>query len=349
MKRFYCTCGSEIFFDNRVCLHCGQTLGFDPLKLRLFTLQMNNNGTAEEAGVKNGTLYKLCEHSWQDTLECNWLIIREDMHSQCISCRLTRIIPDQSILKNKRRWQVLEAAKRRVLYNLFNNRLTFSSREEDTECGLAFDFLEDKRSNPNVDCEHIYTGHNCGLITINAAEADPEYRVSMREEMNERYRTNLGHFRHEIGHYYWMRLVKGRKDGEFKALFGDPEADYDKALKNYYAYGPRNDWQEHHISAYASMHPLEDWAETWAHFLHLNDTMETAISFGILNIEFRHDNFREIISKWVELTVTMNALNRSVGKFDAYPFVISNKVFHKLEMVRKIILEEREQKAPALL
>lgn len=348
MIRFHCSCGSEIFFDNTRCLNCGQELGFDPLTLRMFTLQHRKDGTVTEAGVPD-VRFRTCAHRSDDALGCNWLIHENDHGSQCISCRLTRTVPFQSIAKNKKRWKVLEHAKRRMIYNLFANNLHFETLMENPETGLVFDFLEDRRSNPEVAAEHIYTGHANGVITVNAAEADPEYRVAVREEMNERYRTNLGHFRHEIGHYYWMKLVENTHWAEpFKDLFGDPAWDYDTALQKYYANGPRADWQDYHISAYASTHPLEDWAETWAHYLHMQDALETAVAFNVINLEFRRDNFRRVFSKWTELTVTMNALNRSIGKFDAYPFVIKHMGFKKLEFVRNVIMETRENRAPAV-
>ena len=348
MKRFHCSCGAEIFFDNTKCLNCEQDLGFDPATLRMFTIQNAKDGFVTEAG-ESGPRFRLCEHRPENVLSCNWLIAEDDSHDECVSCRLTRMIPHLSIPKNVKRWRILEDAKKRMIYNLLNNRLTFETREENPEQGLVFDFLEDRRSNPLVSEEHIYTGHNSGVITINAAEADPEYRVAVREEMNERYRTNLGHFRHEIGHYYWMRLIQNtRWEPEFTTIFGDPYWDYDISLKNYYENGPRADWQEYHISAYASMHPLEDWAETWAHYLHMNDALETAVSFNVLKLEFRRDNFRQIFAKWMELAVAMNALNRSVGKFDAYPFVIKHMVYRKLEFIRRVVTEARESAAPAV-
>jgi hypothetical protein len=35
-------------------------------------------------------------------------------------------------------------------------------------------------------------------------------------------------------------------------------------------------WQKSFISKYATSHPWEDWAETWAHYLHIMDMLETA-------------------------------------------------------------------------
>lgn len=342
MKRFFCSCGAEIFFDNTICIHCGRLVGVDAEGSDMFTLKPKSGGMVAATIGFNTRYYRFCEHRSSDSLGCNLLIRDDDPSTQCVSCRLTRTIPDQSIPRNLIRWRVLESAKRRMVFNLYKNRLRYENRYQNPANGLCFDFLEDRRSNPNVLDEMIYTGHNNGVITINAAEADPQYRVSVREEMNERYRTTLGHFRHEIGHYFWMRLVQGTKwEWSFRQLFGDHTQDYDKALKKYYAEGPSPDWQEDHISAYASMHPLEDWAETWAHYLHMNDTLETAVAFNMLNVNMEDKDFNTVLKKWVELTIIMNALNRSVGKPDAYPFVLSKTVYRKLEFVRDVVVASR--------
>jgi len=339
MKRYACSCGAELFFENDSCLGCGRDIGFDPVNLSLFPLDYLDDGLFRQRGFETGFVYKACEHEGRDSLGCNWLLRVEDFSNQCLSCRLTRTIPVQDNDQNLRRWRILEASKRRVIYNMLNHGLVFEGRDQNPQHGLAFDFLEDTRSNPEIGADIIYTGHKDGIITINAAEADPEFRVSVRESMNERYRTTLGHFRHEIGHYFFDRLVMDTEWIKFFIYtFGNPDDNYQMALDRYYKNGPRWDWEYYHISAYASMHPLEDWAETWAHYLHMCDTLETAVSFGASNVDLRKDDFDTIMSKWMELTVMMNALTRSVGKPDAYPFVIKKNVVEKLNFVHRVVL-----------
>jgi len=336
MKRYFCSCGSEIFFENTRCNNCGYEVGFDPEKLKLFSLSHVEDNGLMQAGEINTSRYNFCSN--RDYLNCNWLLKTSDHNVQCQSCRLTRTIPSQDSDKNKVRWNILESRKRRLIYNMLNHGLTYESKTEDPVNGLCFDFLEDKRSNPNVELEHVYTGHSNGVITINAAEADPDYRASVRVIMNEQYRTILGHLRHEIGHYYYDRLVKNTGwIRQFTELFGDPEEDYQKALDNYYNNGPNPGWMNSNITAYSSMHPLEDWAETWAHYLHMKDGLETALSFETINMTVDYSNFDDILNKWMNFTVVLNALNRSIGKIDAYPFVINNSVAGKLKMIHKVI------------
>lgn len=335
MKRFFCHCGSEVYFDNTHCGACGSQLGFDTETLELLSLQKQGNiwQAQTQDGLKR---YKSCGHRDHD-LQCNWLLSEQSKALQCISCAMTRTIPMLSMPDNLRRWRALESCKRRMIYGLLQLNLPlFSSASPENI--LIFDFLEDKRANPEVDIEHVNSGHANGVITLNAAEADASYREAAKQAMNEPYRTLLGHFRHEIGHFYWNLLIKDSKYyAEFRQVFGDETRDYRASLDSYYASGPADDWQENYISAYASAHPLEDWAETWAHYLLMMETLETALSYDLIaGLEGEHftDSW---MSEWMQLVVVMNALNRSMGHGDAYPFVVSDTVQRKLRFVRDLV------------
>ena len=176
--------------------------------------------------------------------------------------------------------------------------------------------------------------------------------------MNERYRTLLGHFRHEVGHYYWSRFVEKNEPclGEFRELFGDERLNYNRALNRYYREGPIANWQDSFVTAYASSHPWEDWAESWAHYLHIHDSLETANSWGI-SVERSKPNlfstlqpadslqsFETLLQHWIYLSMALNSLNRSMGKGDAYPFILSGPAIKKIAFIQKVIRANRQTK-----
>jgi hypothetical protein len=233
------------------------------------------------------------------------------------------------------RWEKLEATKRRAFYMLLRLGLKIPNRQMYGEgTRLLFDFLEDKRGNPNALLDFVYTGHIDGVITLNVAETDESYRSATQELMNEAYRTLLGHFRHELGHFYWMDLLNDAQQlTGFRQLFGDERVDYRGALDTFYQNGAEQGWQESYISAYASSHPLEDWAESWAHYLHISETLETACAFGLISSTGSLNNFHHWLSAWMRFSIALNALNRSMGTSDPYPFVITKTVKRKLQFI----------------
>jgi hypothetical protein len=258
------------------------------------------------------------------------------------------MIPDLSQPENLADWRRIELAKHRLFYTLLKLRLPLTTKLEDPQQGLAFDFLAAPRPD-SAPSEPVMTGHDRGLITINLAEADDSKREQMRREMGEPYRTLLGHFRHEIAHYYWDILVQNAPGIEaFRQLFGDEREDYGEALKRHYANGPPADWQERFVSAYASMHPWEDWAETWAHYFHMVDTLETASAFGMrvrprvtkgadlsaaIDFDPHSAPLDRIVDAWLPLTFAVNSINRSMGLADLYPFVLTPPVIVKLSFI----------------
>jgi hypothetical protein len=349
MKVFHCDhCGQLLFFENVNCVRCGRALAFVPELQHLVSL--DRRPTPEQPNRWTSPLsvkaFKLCaNYTYHDV--CNWALPEDDPEALCRACRLTRTIPNLTVSGNVARWYKLETAKRRLVYTLDQLGLPLTNKAEDPHGGLAFEFLEDAGA-------PVITGHAGGIITLNIAEADDTERVRRRIELNEPYRTLLGHFRHESGHYYWDRLL-GSTDrvGAFRELFGDERTDYQAAVRRHYAEGAPPGWQDAHVSAYATMHPWEDWAETWAHYLHIVDTLETAAACGVSMNPPRRDEptlnevpnpmaehevpFDRMMESWVPITYVLNMLNRGLGNADAYPFVLSTKAIEKLRFVHDTI------------
>jgi hypothetical protein len=376
MKIFKCAaCGQTLFFENVVCTKCGHTLAYLPDQRILSALELlpSEPDTEEDAPEKKSQVYRallgseqelryrLCENSELYGV-CNWAIPESDENPLCRACRLNGIIPNLADPDAKTAWVRLEREKRHLLYSLDGLGLFDEPSTEDEPAAdqprMSFSFMGD---DPN-GAHHIVTGHQGGRITINIAEADDAARERMRKELGEPYRTLLGHFRHESGHYYWEKLIKDSELHEpFRALFGDETIDYLAASQKYYANGAAADWALSCVSAYASMHPWEDWAETWAHYLHMVDTIETARSFGLVlqpkpvraapeppvsarSVKF--EEFDQLIAAWIALTVALNTLNRSMGLPDLYPFVLSERAIAKLRFVHETIEECTFKQAP---
>lgn len=350
MKTFYCdNCGALVFFENVRCLKCNHALGFLPDVLDLSALEPEPDQSwhALSASAKDNR-YRACRNA-KDHAVCNWFVPAEDENSFCIACRLNQTIPDLTVEGNLSRWFRMEQAKRRLLYTVLQLKLPMESDARENCPALRFNFLADPANGTQV-----LTGHSQGLITLNIAEADDDERERRRLSFHEPYRTLLGHFRHESGHYYWDRLVSNSPAlTKFRELFGDERQDYGSALKLYYQQGPSSDWQTRSVSAYASAHPWEDWAETWAHYLHLTDTIETAAGFG-LKLAPKHPAaatmkanpesaasanaaFDRILQNWMPLTYALNSLNRGMGLPDLYPFVLSEPAIEKLRFVHDVV------------
>lgn len=349
MKAFRCQCGQPLFFHNTHCLGCGAEVAFDPGTRRLDALVAGSDGTwTFPSGAADR--YRLCEHRLR-AAACNWLVPADAAHRACLACRLTRTIPDLARPRNAQRLADVEAAKRRVLFGLLDAGLPVQPKAGEDGPGLAFDFLE-----PLDGAPPVLTGHANGLVTINVAEADADYREFHRESLKEPYRTLIGHLRHELGHYYWDVLIRdGPWLAPFRALFGDERADYAAALAAHYRDGPPPDWADRTISSYAASHPWEDWAETWAHVHHLRATLQTVASFGLatsgtplritpFTAADLHDAadpdgtaFLDWINAWVILTTVLNETARSMGQPDVYPFVMSREVVRKMHFVQRVI------------
>jgi hypothetical protein len=339
MLAFRCQCGAPVFFQNTACLSCGLELGFLPEPL-----QMASFKTSDEPEVNTAYgVYRKCANYVHEGV-CNWMVPASSEEELCQACRLNNVIPNLAEPDNRARWHEVELAKRRLIYSLDRLQLPVITKAEDPERGLSFDIKAETEN------ERVLTGHADVLITLNLSEADAAEREKMRLAMKERYRTLLGHFRHEVGHYFWDRLVADEERHEdFRALFGDERADYAEALKKHYAKAPDPDYAVSFISNYAASHPWEDFAETFAHYLHIVDTLETAEQYGFAAAPDGggNDVFESLMSEWYRLTVALNSLNRSMGQPDAYPFAISPIVKQKLAFVHGLIHAARRASSSA--
>lgn len=350
MKIFSCSkCGQAAFFENVRCTRCGVALAYLPDHAALSALDPSDGALEATAPMAKGERYRLCQNSIDHGV-CNWAVPLKDENSYCVGCRLNDVIPNLSAPNALVAWGRLEHAKKRMLYTLFELGLPVESSHQ-KKGGLVFSFLaSDETSSP------VLTGHDDGRITLNIAEADNPSREKLREQLGETYRTLVGHFRHEIGHYYWDVLIRDSDWLEpFRELFGNPDKSYEAELKRHYAEGPPPDWQNAFVSTYATMHPWEDWAETWAHYMHIVDTLGTARSYGMMlkpqavglsrepkglavnvrRVDF--DDFEDLIDSWFPLTFALNSLNRGMGLLDAYPFVLSERAITKLRFVHDVI------------
>jgi len=332
-------CQQLLFFDNSTCLGCGSTLGYLPGEQVLTALQSDSEGFARADGLPG--VFRHCANRL--VARCNWLLSVDDPHMMCSSCRLTTVRPNDAETESLPAFAAAEQAKRRLIHQLNRLGLPLIDRSVDSERGVAFELLSSRRRN-------VITGHDGGVITLDLSESDDAHREFVRQQLGEPYRTVLGHLRHEIGHYYWPTIVE--RDGDidgFRTLFGDERVSYADALKLHYA-SDDTEWSGTHVSQYATMHPWEDWAETFAHYLHIDAGLETAESIGLAVGEPARSVGRsawsstepvaitEMMRSWLGLTLGLNAMSRSIGQGDLYPFVLSRAVVDKLDFVHRTVV-----------
>jgi hypothetical protein len=350
MKNFECSrCRNKVYFESVSCLKCGFALGFDAATLSMVAFEsaapVKAPGSKPATTPKHGRAQNLARREVRYCTNaghgvCNWLALRNG--PRCLACQMNRTIPNLSEPGNLTAWRDLERAKKRLVYGLlrFGLPLAASSNVAADDGLLTFDFAR-----------NAVTGHRDGVITIDVLEADAVERERQRQRFGEPYRALLGHLRHESGHFYWKILVEGAGQlDEYRRLFGDEREDYATALARHHA-GARLDWPTQHVSAYASSHPWEDWAETWAHYLHLVDAIDTAeaegmeprtSTFSISSIfanktidVFREAAFPALMERWTPLALGMNSLSRSMGHDDFYPFIIPPPVVEKLAFIHR--------------
>ncbi len=346
MKIFQCGyCNHPLFFENYKCENCGHLSGYRDIDHKMLTFDTLGSSLISD---REKIEYKFCRN--YEFGVCNWVLEKYDPHEYCSACQLNRTIPDLSDKKNFPKWKNLEVAKHRLIYQLQKTGLDLPSKMNNDE-GLCFDFIA-RRNN-----KKIMTGHANGVITILLKEADSALREQMRLQLLEPYRTLIGHLRHEVGHYFWERLVYSNQNVlmAFRTIFGNEQTSYSDALKTYYEVGAPDNWQQSFISKYASVHPWEDWAETWAHYLHIMDMMETAHFSGLkviptdilidMTTEATFDpygvkDFETIIRACLPLSFAVNSFNRAMGIPDVYPFVISQAVVQKMTFIHGLLFPD---------
>lgn len=354
MRLFSCqSCAQILFFENVRCERCSHALGFCPDEGLLSALEPapDSTGATWSALGVPGKTFRFCAN--QQYGVCNWLVDAASGETMCAACRHNSIIPELNITDNQIAWSKIEMAKHRLFYTLDRLGLT---RAVDLGGGaepLVFKFMADL---PNPQGQHVMTGHDDGVITIALAEADDAEREKRRKMMGEPYRTLLGHFRHEVGHFFWDKIVRDANRLEScRALFGDDRQDYAEALKKHYEQGPPADWQENFVSTYATAHPWEDFAETWTHYLHIVDTLEMAGAYGMtltpsvdkdheFNVGYGIDpysapNIETLVSVWLPVSTALNSLNRAMGKEELYPFILSPGIIRKLGYMHSLVHE----------
>lgn len=347
MKVFECgNCTYPLYFENNTCENCGHSCGYRDGDRKMLTF---DNLLTRLISDREKIEYKYCKNKEHSV--CNWLLEKEDAHDYCHACQLNRTIPNLSDKKNFPKWKNLEVAKHRLIYQLQKIGLDLPSKMVDTD-GLCFDFIAKKNNSK------IMTGHDNGVITLLLREADSVFREQTRKDLQEPYRTLIGHLRHEVGHYFWDRLVFNNQEmlSEFRIIFGNEEVNYGDSLQTYYKDGAPYDWQAAFISEYATSHPWEDWAETWAHYLHIMDMVETAHFFRLrvspkgnsknMKTKVTFDpygikDFQSIINTCVPLSFAVNSINRAMGIPDVYPFVITQKVIEKMTFIHELLLPKR--------
>ena len=340
MQLFKCECGNVLFFGSSQCLKCGSEVGYDPQGGTMMRLQPGSRMRRCDNGVKHRV--------------CNWVLPAASGEALCIACRMNQTIPDLGTERNRVLWGRMEMAKRRFIYTLLRIGIALPSKAENPKAGLAFDIVS-TLSNPTVT-----TGHLNGVITVNLEEADDTYRQINRQQLGESSRTLLGHFRHESGHYFWQRCLSGLAWEDllrmaFRERFGDEWLDYSAALTAHYLRAAPAGWEQSFISAYASSHPWEDWAETWAHYLQIVDGLETCESLGIrvqslalplvtlpveagflptvlLSSAAEDGDFLAWLQRWICMSTVLNEISNSIGEPALYPFVISVRVAQKLRL-----------------
>ena len=331
-------CGEVAVLEALECTACGLAIGFHPPSLTM--------AEASPSGIERyGRTWAPCSNrDWR----CNWLVADNAGMAQCFSCSLTRRRPNADDTIALEKLADAGLVKRRLLVQLAELGLPVDPFYE-RDGGLAFDLLSSYSGQGRVTI-----GHANGVITIDLVETLDDYREALRIRLREAYRTMLGHFRHEVGHYYqWILVEQTSWIDECRQLFGDERASYSDAIDRHYREGAPEGWEASYISEYATMHPWEDFAESFAHYLHITDSLNTAAAGGLVLQASRvgglvaHDvvprasyqdvSMAEMLADWHWLSLLFNRVNHAMGKGDLYPFTLTEPVQRKLDFVHRVV------------
>ncbi|HBN75437.1 MAG TPA: hypothetical protein DD473_06390 [Planctomycetaceae bacterium] len=334
MKISECQCGNRIFFNNIQCLACERTIGLCDCchSLTSFTKSSENTYTCDQKNCGEEVVF--CSN--RTAAICNSMIL-PDSTQLCHWCEFTSVHPDTSQLENIQRWAELERAKRQLLFQLEWLDFPPYLGETGVEFPLEFQFLA-----PQVDDAGkqipVYTGHANGVITINLMEADRVFRERTRLELNEPQRTLIGHMRHEIGHYIDMCYLQKVAAEKYAEVFGDPNAvSYGDAKDLYYKQGAPDNWAENYVSAYATMHPMEDMAETMNVYLDLISIARTANVFHYSKIDISpRANIDKFVQDTLKVAVVVSEFNSDLGLMPLLPEQLPQSVVDKIGFIHSL-------------
>ncbi len=355
MRNFSCGCGATVYFENSQCVVCKSELGWCPACNTLRSIQADSNGQYRCGEPSCGQALSKC-HNYVVREVCNRCVLTPPATGDrifCDCCKFNDTIPDLSVDGNHQKWRRIEAAKRRLLYTLDLVGLPYGTAADGFPVPLSFDFkgdTEKKRTlwfNMNKE-EQVYTGHSDGKVTINIREADDVEREKARISFGEAHRSIIGHFHHEIGHYFWDVLVKNQCEAECIAVFGDHNSpDYGAALDIYYKNGAKENWQTHYISGYATMHPWEDFAESFATYLDMISVLDIAFhADALFGVEPVGASFADISKHFAKLGLLLNEMNRAKGLLDLVPQVHTAGILKKIEFIHELRLRGMNNNSP---
>ncbi len=347
MRGFACpVCHNFTPFESDRCPNCQASVGLHlPSKSMIATVR--------DSAVVDGQRWVRCTQS--GNLGCNWLVPEEqavEQRGRCLADSLIRREPAPDDTMAREKLVPTAQALRRLIYQLTDIGLPvepFWRRDG----GLAFDLLSSYTTG-----DKVLIGHADGVITIDLVETLDAYRETLRVALGEPYRTMLGHFRHEVGHYYQNILVEKGSGAmqylqECRELFGDERTSYSDQIARHYTFGAPDQWQDSFISEYATMHPWEDFAECFAHYLHITDTIDTCREAGMVltadkvrftvprDIEalesYADVPVERLLFDWKWMSMFFNRVNTAMGKNPLYPFIIPPPVIAKLGFVHRVI------------